>query len=64
MSRRTILILVFVFGIVMLSIVGVVFILQQNQPVETVTDGEDGAPAPDGVDVDKDRKSVGEGKRV
>lgn len=52
MSRRTILILVFVFGIVMLSIVGVVFILQQNQPVETVTDGEDGAPAPDGVDVD------------
>jgi Flp pilus assembly protein CpaB len=51
MSRRTILILVFVFGIVMLSIVGVVFILQQNQPVEeTVTDGEDGAPAPDGVD--------------
>lgn len=49
MSRRTILILVFVFGIVMLSIVGVVFILQQNQPVETVTDGEDGAPAPDGV---------------
>lgn len=50
MSRRTILILIFVFGIVMLSIVGVVFILQQNQPVETVTDGEDGAPAPDGVD--------------
>jgi Flp pilus assembly protein CpaB len=50
MSRRTILILVFVFGIVMLSIVGVVFILQQNQPVETVPDGEDGAPAPDGVD--------------
>ncbi len=51
MSRRTILILVFIFGIVMLSIVGVVFILQQNQPVEeTVTDGEDGAPAPDGTD--------------
>lgn len=50
MSRRTILILVFVFGIVLLSIVGVVFILQQNQPVETVADGEDGAPAPDGVD--------------
>lgn len=50
MSRRTILILIFVFGIVLLSIVGVVFILQQNQPVETVTDGEDGAPAPDGVD--------------
>ncbi|MAT99199.1 MAG: hypothetical protein CL608_18820 [Anaerolineaceae bacterium] len=43
-------ILIFVFGIVLLSIVGVVFILQQNQPVETVTDGEDGAPAPDGVD--------------
>ena len=50
MSRRTILILIFVFGIVLLSIVGVVFILQQNQPTETVTDGEDGAPAPDGVD--------------
>ncbi|GJM42400.1 MAG: hypothetical protein DHS20C20_26820 [Ardenticatenaceae bacterium] len=50
MSRRTILILIFVFGIVMLSIVGVVFILQQNQPTETVTDGEDGAPAPDGVE--------------
>lgn len=50
MSRRTILILIFVFGIVLLSIVGVVFILQQNQPVDTVTDGENGAPAPDGVD--------------
>ncbi len=50
MSRRTILILIFVFGIVLLSIVGVVFILQQNQPVETVPDGEDGALAPDGVD--------------
>ena len=50
MSRRTILILIFVFGIVLLSIVGVVFILQQNQPTETVTDGEDGAPAPEGVD--------------
>ena len=51
MSRRTILILIFVFGIVLLSIVGVVFILQQNQPTETVTDGEDGAPAPDGVEI-------------
>lgn len=50
MSRRTILILIFVFGIVLLSIVGVVFILQQNQPTTTVTDGENGAPAPDGVD--------------
>lgn len=50
MSRRTVLILIFVFGIVLLSIVGVVFILQQNQPVETVTDGENGAPAPEGVD--------------
>jgi Flp pilus assembly protein CpaB len=53
MSRRTILILVFVFGIVLLSIVGVVFILQQNQPAETVTEGEEGeegADAPDGVD--------------
>ena len=50
MSRRTIVILIFAFGIVLLSIVGVVFILQQNQPTETVTDGEDGAPAPEGVD--------------
>ena len=53
MSRRTILILIFVFGIVLLSIVGVVFILQQNQPtetVDTVTDGTEGAPAPDGLD--------------
>jgi len=50
MSRRTILILIFVFGIVLLSIVGVVFILQQNQPTTTVTDGQNGAPAPDGVD--------------
>jgi Flp pilus assembly protein CpaB len=50
MSRRTILILIFVFALVMLSIVGVIFIVQQNQPAVTVTDGEDGAPAPDGVD--------------
>jgi len=50
MSRRTILILIFVFGIVLLSIVGVVFILQQNEPTTAVTDGENGAPAPDGVD--------------
>lgn len=50
MSRRTILILIFVFGIVLLSIVGVVFILQQNQPTTAVTDGENGAPAPDGAD--------------
>jgi len=58
MSRRTILILVFVFGIVLLSIVGVVFILQQNQPTETVTDGEDGAPAPDGVDITEPVETV------
>lgn len=58
MSRRTIFILVFVFGIVLLSIVGVVFILQQNQPTETVTDGEDGAPAPDGTDVDEPVETV------
>ena len=58
MSRRTILILIFVFGIVLLSIVGVVFILQQNQPTETVTDGEDGAPAPDGVTVDEPVETV------
>ena len=52
MSRRTILILIFVFGIVLLSVVGVVFILQQNQPTdtETVAEGEDGAPAPDGLE--------------
>ncbi|MCA9953306.1 MAG: hypothetical protein H6657_07105 [Ardenticatenaceae bacterium] len=50
MSRRTILILIFVFGIVLLSIVGVVFILQQNQPTTNVTDSENGAPAPDGGD--------------
>ena len=58
MSRRTILILIFVVGIVLLSIVGVVFVLQQNQPTTTDTtevvdgvegvEGEDGAPAPDG----------------
>lgn len=50
MSRRTILILIFVFGIVLLSIVGVVFILQQNQPAETVNENENGAEAPDGID--------------
>ncbi len=50
MSRRTILILIFVFALVLLAIVGVVFIVQQNQPTDTVTtDGENGAPAPDGV---------------
>lgn len=53
MSRRTILILIFVFGIVLLSIVGVVFVLQQNQPTENGTatpDGDNGAPPPDGTD--------------
>ncbi|MCP4420045.1 MAG: hypothetical protein GY805_25860 [Chloroflexi bacterium] len=53
MSRRTILILIFVFGIVLLSIVGVVFVLQQNEPTETVEEGAEGvegAEAPDGVD--------------
>lgn len=54
MSRRTILILIFVFGIVLLSIVLVVFLLQQDQPTgtpaDTVTDGQNGALPPDGVD--------------
>lgn len=58
MSRRTILILIFVFGIVLLSIVGVVFILQQNQPAETVADGENGAPAPDGLESDEPVETV------
>jgi Flp pilus assembly protein CpaB len=58
MSRRTILILIFVFGIVLLSIVGVVFVLQQNQPTETVTDGENGAPAPDGLESDEPVETV------
>ncbi len=58
MSRRTVLILIFVFALVMLSIVGVVFVVQQNQPVETVTDGENGAPAPDGVDVAEPEETV------
>lgn len=56
MSRRTILILIFLFGIVLLSIVGVVFISQQNQPTDTadtVADGTDGAPAPDGLESDE-----------
>lgn len=53
MSRRTILYLIFGFGLVMISIVGVIFVLQQDQPTDTTTDvveGEEGAPAPDGVD--------------
>ncbi|MEZ4593861.1 MAG: SAF domain-containing protein [Chloroflexota bacterium] len=61
MSRRTILILIFVFGIVLLSIVGVVFVLQQNQPTETadtVADGTDGAPAPDGLESNEPVETV------
>lgn len=53
MSRRTILILVFVFGIVLLSIVLVVFLLQQDQPTDTpvdaTVDGQNGALPPDSV---------------
>ncbi len=52
MSRRTILILVFLVGAILASIVGVYFITQQNQPTAAVPEGEDGAAAPDGVDAE------------
>ena len=53
MSRRTIAILIFVVGIILLSIVGVLFILQQDQPpvVEEPEPypGAEETPAPDGA---------------
>lgn len=54
MSRRTIAILIFVVGIIMLSIVGVLFILQQDEPAPVVEEpeplpGEEGTPPPEGV---------------
>lgn len=62
MSRRTILILIFIFAVVLLSIVLVVFILQQNQPTGTdtsvVPDGTVGAPAPDGLESDEPVETV------
>lgn len=60
MSRRTILILLFVFGLVLMSIVLVVFVLQQDQPTDTATpvDGTVGAPAPDGLESDDPVETV------
>lgn len=59
MSRRTILILIFFFGIVLLSIVLVVFLLQQDQPTATtVTDGTEGAPAPESLESDEPVETV------
>lgn len=51
MGRRTIAILIFVVGILMLAVVGVIFILQQDQPqppVETVEEGTPVAGTPTG----------------
>jgi len=55
MSRRTILIIVFITGVILASIALVFFLNQQNQPTGITTDppvnGENGgAPPPDGVD--------------
>ncbi|WP_420629278.1 SAF domain-containing protein [Candidatus Leptofilum sp.] len=60
MSRRTILILIFVFALVLLSIVGVFAVLQQDQPIDTATetDGTPGAPAPDGLESDEPAETV------
>ena len=54
MSRRTIAILIFVVGIILLSVVGVLFILQQDQPPPVVeepelTPGAEETPLPDGA---------------
>lgn len=40
MSRRTIAIIIFIVGILMLAVVAVIFITSQNQPPETVTPAE------------------------
>lgn len=44
MGRRTIFIIIFVVGIVMLAVVGVVFVLQQDDPQPTVEVTADGTP--------------------
>ncbi|HRQ38531.1 MAG TPA: flagella basal body P-ring formation protein FlgA [Chloroflexota bacterium] len=53
MSRRTIAILILIIGLGLLTLVGVFLIQGQNQPTtappteEAITEGDDGAPAPD-----------------
>ena len=62
MSRRTIAIIIFIVGILMLAVVAVVFITSQNQPPETVAPAE-GTAVP-GEEVPPGGGGVGEGENV